>query len=88
MAKPKFKVGDRVRYTGDWNVMQGVVGTIGRIYEGYWHTDEETDERYWTGHQYSVAVEKIPEQWPYSGTDKFAPAEEELAKVAKRKAKG
>lgn len=75
-----FKIGDRVKYIGEWRIMQGITGTVRRVYEGYWFADDDTGLA-WTPAHYSVQVDKIPEEWPYTGTDRFAPSGDELALV-------
>lgn len=90
----RFKVGDRVRYTGDSPWAQGVTGTIERLFGAYWATyeDEETGDsvRTWMPPKYSVKIDAVPDttgtqvpRWPYREKDGsprpyFAPADKDL----------
>lgn len=68
------KLGERVRYSGKWQTMKGVVGVVVKLYPGYVHLDDEEGD---ITVEPAVAVkvlDKLPENWPYPGTDCFAPS--------------
>ncbi len=81
---PRLKEGDRVRYTGTASWLADgdqLIGTVIRLYAAF---DEDTLEpipypRKW---RVSIRLDKVPFEWPYPGTDRFAPAVEDVEKIS------
>ncbi len=62
----------RVKYTGASEMFSGAIGVVTAIYHPF------EDE----GVSVGVEVEgELPEYWPYSGTNRFAPDIEEIERV-------
>ena len=76
------KLGERVRFTGNWQTMQGVTGTVVRLFPGYVHRD--ADGAHVIDDAVSVRPDTLPENWPYPGNDCFAPSISEISPIKGR----
>jgi len=75
-----MKIGDRVKYVGDWDTMRDVTGTVVKTYAPHREVDENGEP--YISHHAVVKVDRLPENWPYDGNDKFAPSVTDLQVIA------
>jgi len=66
------EIGSRVKYNGP--LAANLIGTVVKQFPGGDRCyDPEEMDYYISPHSVSIKVDCIPENWPYPGTDQFAP---------------
>lgn len=81
------KIGERVAYVGGLTVT-ACTGVVTAIYPTYYYDEDDNGdairetgtrpEREW---HVAVKVDAIPDKWPYTGRDQFAPDVARLRKI-------
>lgn len=76
--KPMLDIGTRVSHPGN-SVWGPTTGTVtAQYWAGEQAIDNDTGKPYTVPHAVAVQVDKIPDGWPYPGTDLFAPDVDDL----------
>lgn len=72
------KIGQRVSYDGWLGPLTGTVKEIYPDFDAHTLTDTPFDPETWS---VSMKVDELPDNWPYTGTDRLVPAIDEIEPI-------